>query len=419
MADEADDRKRKKAIKKEKKERRRLKKEAKKEAKRARKAADDGSSSGSSSDAETLPSGLPQAAKWKAPDKASVPLAGWNESSVTQSRRPAGPVAIRAIDMTDEEMRARADRATRFAVSAAEREMQDRRAMPAPAIQAGRVHGQSTALEKSYLRLTALPRADEVRPLPVLADSFRLVQRRWEQERDYPYACEQLKSIRQDLTVQHLASDGPRARFALAVYEYHARLALMASDGGEFGQCQAQLVPLHAAGLSTHAAEFGAYRLLHCMAVRGSSVAEELRSVVGGLRREEQSAPAVAQALRMVVCMQTGAFGPFFAECTSGIHNLGASLVRPLLHPLRERALRVVCAAFLPSLPLSRAADLLGFAGDAAVCRQWLRAQGAVLELPCGGCDGDALLLTRATAAALRAQAEGRDLEVGPAPPSR
>lgn len=412
---EEDDRKLRKAAKKEKKARKRLKKEAKKEAKRARRAAID-SSSGSSSDAEPLTSGLPEAAKWKPPER---PLAGWNESSTTPSHRSAGSVAIRSMDMTDAEMRARADRAARFAVSAAEREMQDRRALPAPVIQVGAVHGQSMALEKSYLRLTALPRADEVRPLPVLAESFRLVQRRWEQERDYPYACEQLKSIRQDLTVQHLAGDGPRGRFALAVYEYHARLALLSCDSGEFGQCQAQLIPLHAAGLWTNAAEFGAYRLLHCMAVRGRSVAEELRSVIGGLRREDQCAPAVAQALRMVVYMERGEFSAFFAECAAGLHNLGASLVRPLLQPLRERALKVVCAAFLPSLPLSRAAVLLGFGGDAAVCREWLRAKGAIVELACANNDDDALLLTHATTAAFRAQAERRDREIGPAPPSR
>jgi hypothetical protein len=386
-----DDRKSRKAAKKEKKERKRLKKEAKQEAKRARKAGEDDSCS--SRDVETLTGGLPEAAKWKPPEKACLPLAGWNDHHV----------ALWSMDMTDAEMRARADRAARFAVSAAERELQARRALPAPVIQAGAVHGQSMALEKSYLRLTALPRADEVRPLPVLAESFRLVQRRWEEERDYPYACEQLKSIRQDLTVQHLASDGPRARFALAVYEYHARLALLAGDSGEFGQCQAQLVPLHAAGLCTHAAEFGAYRLLHCMAVRGSSVAEELRSVIGGLRSEDQCAPPVLQALRMVVYMERGEFGQFFAECAAGVHNLGAALLRPVLQQLRDRALRVVCAAFLPSLPLSRAAVLLGFGGDAAVCREWLRAKGAIVDLPCGNSNDDALLLTRATAAALRA----------------
>ena len=89
----------------------------------------------------------------------------------------------------------------------------------------GALQGQSLMLEKSYTRLTALPNAADVRPLPVLRDALELVQRKWRAERDYVYACDMLKAIRQDLTVQHLTqSDGPRADFALRVYEAHATM---------------------------------------------------------------------------------------------------------------------------------------------------------------------------------------------------
>ena len=81
--------------------------------------------------------------------------------------------------------------------------------------------GTCGELYKSYLRLTSAPDPSTVRPLPILERSLAKLKLDWKANRNYTFMCDQLKSLRQDLTVQRI-----RNEFTVQVYELHSRIAI-------------------------------------------------------------------------------------------------------------------------------------------------------------------------------------------------
>jgi hypothetical protein len=57
--------------------------------------------------------------------------------------------------------------------------------------------------------------------LSVLKKSFNFVLDKYAKTNDYRYICDQLKAIRQDLTVQVIQNE-----FTIEVYETHGRIAI-------------------------------------------------------------------------------------------------------------------------------------------------------------------------------------------------
>ncbi|KAF9590885.1 hypothetical protein IFM89_000141 [Coptis chinensis] len=90
------------------------------------------------------------------------------------------------------------------------------------------VKGTCQEIEKRYLRLTSAPDPATVRPEEVLEKALLMVL---SSPKNYLYKCDQLKSVRQDLTVQRI-----RNELTVRVYETHARLALEAGDLPEYNQ---------------------------------------------------------------------------------------------------------------------------------------------------------------------------------------
>ncbi|CAL8465200.1 g4735 [Coccomyxa elongata] len=271
-----------------------------------------------------------------------------------QFRTPARSGAtgiLGSVTRTPEEEFRRQRRASRF-----EECMNATPVQEAVTLQAARsagkqvVYGQNRQLEKEYLRLTSMPTLDTVRPPDVLKRALRHVQQRWLQDADYAYACEQLKSIRQDLTVQLI-----RNEFTVHVYETHARIALEQGDLAEFNPCLALLQQLYAENIEGNEMEFMAYGLLYAAVTNPKQLAMELR----GIPHQALEHPYMKHALQ--VCLAAARSDTcHLLSLYESAPRMAPYLMDPLLDRLRAR-LAAALSAFSPSVPLHFAAATSGF----------------------------------------------------------
>ncbi|XP_072966382.1 SAC3 family protein A-like isoform X2 [Typha angustifolia] len=254
------------------------------------------------------------------------------------------------------------------------------------------VKGSCQEIEKRYLRLTSAPDPTTVRPEDVLEKALHMVQT---SQKNYLYKCDQLKSIRQDLTVQRIQNE-----LTVKVYETHARLALQAGDLPEYNQCQSQLKRLYGEGIKGCHMEFSAYNLL-CINLHSNNKRDLLSSMTR-LSVEAKADEAVKHALAVHSAVSSGNYVLFFRLYKTA-PNLNTCLMDLYAEKMRFEAVKCMAKSYRPTVPVRYIAWVLGFSrtvlgGDGDFndtdkleeCEEWLRAHGAVLIADNNGMQMDA-----------------------------
>ncbi|KAF9511380.1 hypothetical protein BS47DRAFT_1184399 [Hydnum rufescens UP504] len=226
--------------------------------------------------------------------------------------------------------------------------------------------GRSTKLWKRYLRITSEPDLDKIRPLEILRKTLAELSRQWKQNPNYPWTCDQLKSLRQDLTVQRIKN-----AFTVQVYEIHARMALESADLVEYNQCQATLRHLYDLGLPGNKDEFLAYRILYLTYTRNRS---DLNMLIATLTPEQKQQIFVRQALDVQTALSTSNYHALFVLFTNA-YNMGGYILDHLLERERVGALVIMTKAY-HRLPISFITSELAFESSSAAV-QFLYANDA------------------------------------------
>jgi len=252
-----------------------------------------------------------------------------------------------------------------------------------------KLRGRSIDLEKAYVRLTSAPDPWTVRPLKVLKQSLELVKSKYLADENYSYTCDQLKSIRQDLTVQCI-----RGRFTAHVYETHARIALESGDLPEYNQCQSQLQEMRQKGVTISVDEFDAYRILYSLHVDSMielagvlvDIAMTRPDCVRGVARliviadvtSSSSSPATNFAFAVVDALRESNTHKFFRLYkVAPLHT--SHLMDFLVSRARRIGLRNILRSYL-TLSVPVASRLLHFKA-VKKCERFLRESGVVIDL--------------------------------------
>ncbi|KAI9293164.1 SAC3/GANP/Nin1/mts3/eIF-3 p25 [Neoconidiobolus thromboides FSU 785] len=198
------------------------------------------------------------------------------------------------------------------------------------------VIGTCTNLEKNYFRLTSAPDPSKIRPVEVLKKTLKLLVKKWEENKDYTYICDQFQSVRQDLTVQRIKNN-----FTVYVYETFSRIALEKNDIGEFNKCQSQLKDLYEYGIEGNENEFICYRMLYFIYTRSSA---EIKKMISNLTEQQEKDENIAFSLKVLRALNTSEFYTFFRLYNSATQYCKI-IISFFLERERYKAMDIICMA--------------------------------------------------------------------------
>ncbi|RCN51240.1 SAC3/GANP family protein [Ancylostoma caninum] len=231
------------------------------------------------------------------------------------------------------------------------------------------VKGTCQNIEKSFFRLTAAPDPSQVRPPDVLEKSLENVKNKYREGAAYQYLSDQLRSIRQDLTVQRV-----RNHFTVLVYEINARIALENKDSQEFNKCQSQLKLLYnEIPDCTNEPEFVAYRLLYYIAMANTL---DISSLLKGLPDSMRSDECVSFAMKVRRAVALGNYPTLF-RLFKHAPKMCPFLMDLFVERERKAALVQIFKAFRPTIQVSQVSEWLGMSESSLV--EWLN----MLEIEC------------------------------------